>query len=388
MHPSSLAISLLRIKEEQNPQSRKFNLLCSMEVSKQKTIVLTGAAGFIGSAMAAYLNELGYHQLVLVDDFGAEAKRPNWEGKEYTQLVERQSLELWLKEWGGEVDYVIHLGARTDTTEFDYAIHQALNVEYSQMLWTFCTRQGIPYIYASSAATYGAGELGYHDDHEKPFLLQPLNPYGVSKNEFDKWAIEQVEGLREDILEDDGWVRTDGSHTTEPAGGPPFWAGLKFFNVYGPNEYHKGRMASVIWHSFLQIKDTGKVKLFRSHRPDYADGQQLRDFVYVKDVVQVIAWMMEQTTHHPQAIASGLYNLGTGQARSFFDLASATFSGMGLQPHIEFIDMPLDIRDKYQYFTEANMAKLRAAGYTRPFYSLEAGVQEYVQQYLLPGAYL
>lgn len=354
-------------------------------MEKNANIILTGAAGFIGSAMAAHLNELGYHNLVLVDDFGTEAKRPNWETKNYAHVVERQSLEQWLQDWGHEVDYVIHLGARTDTTEFDYAIHQELNVEYSQMLWRFCTEKQIPLIYASSAATYGSGELGYDDSHELSFLLKPLNPYGVSKNEFDKWALEQAGDVRADTLDEDGWVRDDGDHTP-PAGGqegaaPPFWAGLKFFNVYGPNEYHKGRMASVIWHSFNQVKATGQVKLFRSHRPDYKDGQQLRDFVYVKDVVKVIAYLMENSNLPPRggieggsnskfqipkaesqisnfefqiesSINSGLYNLGTGQARSFYDLAAATFRGMDLEPNIVFIDMPEDIRDKYQYFTE------------------------------------
>ena len=261
-----------------------------MDIYSTQYIILTGAAGFIGSAMAAFLNEKGYNNLVLVDDFGTEAKRPNWESKNYAHVVERQSLEEWLKDWGDEVGYVIHLGARTDTTEFDYAIHQALNVEYSQMLWRFCTGQQIPLIYASSAATYGSGELGYDDTHELPFLLKPLNPYGISKNEFDKWALEQTGDVREDTLDEDGWIRDDGDHTP-PVGGlggtPPFWAGLKFFNVYGPNEYHKARMASVIWHSFNQIKATGQVKLFKSHRPDFEDGHQLRDFVYVKDVVKV-----------------------------------------------------------------------------------------------------
>jgi ADP-L-glycero-D-manno-heptose 6-epimerase len=360
-------------------------------------IILTGAAGFIGSAMAAYLNEQGYNNLVLVDDFGAEKKRPNWERKNYAHVVERQSLENWLQDWGNEVGYVIHLGARTDTTEFDYSIHQALNVEYSQMLWRFCTARNIPYIYASSAATYGAGELGYVDDHEKPFLLKPLNPYGVSKNEFDKWAIEQAGDIRQDTLDEDGWVRDDADHTP-PAGGqggaPPFWAGLKFFNVYGPNEYHKGRMASVIWHSFNQINATGLVKLFKSHRPDFEDGQQLRDFVYVKDVVKVIFWMFENSKGENSKFQkewkqfSGLYNLGTGQARSFYDLAFSTFKGMDKKPYIEFIDMPEDIRDKYQYFTEANMSKLRQAGYDAPFSSLEEGVDDYVRHYLRVGKYM
>ena len=365
--------------------------------------MLTGAAGFIGSVVAGYLNNAGCSNLILVDDFGTEAKRPNWEGKHYAHVVERQSLEDWLQDWGQEVDVVVHLGARTDTTEFDYAIHQALNVEYSQMLWRFCTARQIPFIYASSAATYGAGHLGYNDDHELPFVLQPLNPYGISKNEFDKWAIEQVDGLRNDILDDDGWVRPEGEHTPEPVGGPPFWAGLKFFNVYGPNEYHKGRMASVIWHAFNQIHATGRVKLFRSHHPNFKDGEQLRDFVYVMDVAKVIFWFLgtifsekEETQgpieHLPSTLSqalppSGLYNLGTGQARSFFDLAAATFWGMGMETSVDFIDMPEDIREKYQYFTEANMQKLRQAGYTEPFFTLEAGVQDYVSQYLTPNAY-
>ncbi len=378
-----------------------------MDSNTQATIILTGAAGFIGSAMAAHLNELGYHNLILVDDFGTESKRANWEGKQYSHVVERQSLETWLQDWGTEVDYVIHLGARTDTTEFDYAIHQELNVEYSQMLWRFCTKSNIPFIYASSAATYGAGDLGYADDHEKPFLLQPLNAYGISKNEFDKWAIEQSGDVREDTLDEDGWVRDDEEHTP-PAGvkmgAPPFWAGLKFFNVYGPNEYHKGRMASVIWHSFNQIKSTGQVKLFKSHRPDFEDGQQLRDFVYVKDVVKVISFLMENSkkensksenskeSNSKFQIASsnysGLYNLGTGHARSFYDLAAATFRGMDLEPNIVFIDMPEDIRDKYQYFTEAQMDKLRSAGYQEPFTSLEDGVGDYVRKYLQQGNFM
>lgn len=362
--------------------------------SKTPTILLTGAAGFIGSVMAGYLNSLGYNNLILVDDFGREDKRKNWEGKNYLEIVERYNLEDWLKAHNPSIDCVIHLGARTDTTEFNYEIHEELNVQYSQMLWKYCTANCVPLIYASSAATYGGGELGYDDNHELSFLLKPLNPYGVSKNEFDKWAIEQAEGLREDIQDEDGWVRSDGSHTPNPCGAPPFWAGLKFFNVYGPNEYHKGRMASVIWHSFNQIKKDGVVKLFRSHRPDFEDGQQLRDFIYVKDVVKVIAWMLEKTTDHRQqttgekpyggqwSVLSGLYNLGTGKARSFYDLAAATFRGLDLEPNIVFIDMPEDIRDKYQYFTEANMQKLKDAGYAEAFTSLESGVDDYVRNYL------
>ena len=321
-------------------------------------IIVTGAAGFIGSRMVQYLNTLEHRNLVLVDDFGVEAKRKNWEQKGYAHLVERYNLFEWLSLHEPVIECVIHLGARTDTTEFDYAIHEELNLTYSKSVWNFCTEKQIPLIYASSAATYGAGELGYNDDHAIVSQLQPLNPYGISKNEFDKWALQQTDT-------------------------PPCWAGLKFFNVYGPNEYHKGRMASVIWHAFNQIKNEGYVKLFKSHRSDFNDGEQLRDFVYVKDVVEVIEWMYQTMVHGRWSIEkNGLYNLGTGKARTFIDLVKATFGGLDKEPVIQFIDMPEDIRDKYQYFTEANMQKLRSIGYTAPFSSLEAGVDDYVRNYL------
>lgn len=319
-------------------------------------IIVTGAAGFIGSCMVQYLNEQGYTNLVLVDHFGVEEKRKNWERKSYAHIVERYNLFDWLQLHEPKIDFIIHLGARTDTTEFDYAIHQELNVEYSQNIWNYCTQYNVPLIYASSAATYGAGEFGYNDDHKIVEQLKPLNPYGISKNEFDKWALQQTAT-------------------------PPFWAGLKFFNVYGPNEYHKARMASVIFHSFNQINKDGVVKLFKSHRPDFKDGEQLRDFVYVKDVVKVIDWMMNQMWSK-QWSRNGLYNLGTGKARSFYDLASSTFHGVNKEPNIVFIDMPANIRDKYQYFTEANMQKLYNAGYHDSFYSLEDGVDDYVRNYL------
>jgi len=341
--------------------------------SKLQTIIVTGAAGFIGSCMVEYLNEQGYENLYLVDDFGVEAKRKNWESKKFIQIVERHNLLDWLTEKAPKIDVVIHLGARTDTTEFDYEVHRELNYNYSIDVWNYCTANDVPLVYASSAATYGDGALGYNDNHEVVEQLQPLNPYGVSKNEFDKWALQQAQSG--DMC-------------------PPFWAGLKFFNVYGPNEYHKGRMASVIWHSFNQIKKDGVVKLFKSHRPDFKDGQQLRDFVYVKDVVKVIYWMIEETinvnrksivntlTNNDSRLTSGLYNLGTGTARSFDDLVKSTFAGLDLESNIQYIDMPLDIRDKYQYFTEANMQKLKDAGYTEEFYSLEEGVNDYVRHYL------
>lgn len=320
-------------------------------------IIVTGAAGFIGSCMVQFLNDNGYDNLLLVDAFEPEQKKQNWQNKKFVASVERSKLFQWLENNKPGIDFIFHLGARTDTTEFDYSIHQALNVDYSINIWKYCAANNVPLVYASSAATYGAGELGYNDDHELVNQLNPLNPYGVSKNEFDKWVLNEIKT----------------GNTC-----PPFWAGLKFFNVYGPNEYHKGRMASVIWHSFNQIKNTGQVKLFRSHRPDFKDGQQLRDFVYVKDVVKVMYFLMKNTATVPSAI----YNLGTGQARSFYDLALATFKGLGKEPDIIFIDMPEDIRDKYQYFTEANMSKLRNAGYTEDFYSLEDGVIDYVSNYL------
>ena len=325
------------------------------------TIIVTGAAGFIGSCMAGYLNAAGYHHLILVDDFGVEAKRKNWEGKIYDHIVERASLFEWLTRTETKIDACIHLGARTDTTEFDYAVHEALNLEYSKQIWQYCTSKNIPLIYASSAATYGAGENGYNDAHETVAALKPLNPYGVSKNEFDKWALAQKEA-------------------------PASWTGLKFFNVYGPGEYHKGRMASVIFHAFNQIKQTGKVQLFKSHKPEFKDGEQLRDFIYVKDVVAVIGWMLETMLQNNwMSVNDGLYNLGTGEARSFIDLVRATFAGLEMEPNIHFIDMPLDIRDTYQYFTEASMEKLKAAGYNAGFTSLEDGVLDYVANYLQKG---
>jgi ADP-L-glycero-D-manno-heptose 6-epimerase len=325
-------------------------------------IVVTGAAGFIGSVLAGWLNQQGYRDLILVDAFDREDKAPNLEGKAFSLRVEREELFDWLARERPVVRGFYHIGARTDTTEFDYSVHEHLNVEYSKKVWRYCSQEGIPLVYASSAATYGAGELGYDDRHDIVDELKPLNAYGVSKNEFDKWALHQ-------------WA-SGGSDQ------PPFWAGLKFFNVYGPNEYHKGRMASVIFHSLNQIRKDGVVRLFKSHRPDFSDGQQLRDFIYVKDVIKVCYWLMQ---YQP---ASGIYNLGTGEARSFEDLVKATFGGLDMQANIRYIDMPEDIRDKYQYFTQANMGKLRAAGYTDPFYSLEEGVDDYVRNYLAKAAYL
>ena len=319
-------------------------------------IIVTGAAGFIGSCLVSRLNAEGLEDLILVDDFSDEKKNRNLERKHYKQRIHRDEFISWFAEHAKSVEAVFHIGARTDTTEFDKAIFDKLNVNYSKDIWKICTAHNIPLIYASSAATYGLGESGYEDNHAVVSKLKPLNPYGESKNEFDKWVLAQQKT-------------------------PSHWYGLKFFNVYGPNEYHKSRMASVIFHAFNQINANGGMKLFRSHNPDYKDGEQLRDFIYVKDVIEVCVFLYK---NHP---ASGLYNLGTGKARSFLDLAKGTFKAMGKEENISFIDTPIDIRDKYQYFTEANMAKLKAAGYKKEFYSLEDGILDYVQNYLSKEAY-
>jgi len=319
-------------------------------------IVITGSAGFIASYLAGFLNQLGFTRLYLVDDFSAAGKDPNTASKSFIKKIDREAFPEWLAAHHAEIQNVFHLGARTDTTEMDYAVHKKLNLDYSITVWQLCTQYNIPLVYASSAATYGNGEQGYTDSHEIVSQLHPLNPYGQSKNDFDIWALAQ-------------------------ANTPPFWAGLKFFNVYGPNEYHKGRMASVIFHAYNQIKNNGSVKLFRSHNPGYKDGEQIRDFIYVKDVVNICYWLMHQQP------ASGLYNVGTGKARTFNDLVRAIFTTLNLPENIIYVDTPLDIRDKYQYFTEADMHKLLGAGYNIPFYSLEAGVKEYVEQYLVPGRY-
>ncbi|PBQ32276.1 ADP-glyceromanno-heptose 6-epimerase [Sphingobacteriaceae bacterium] len=320
-------------------------------------VVITGSAGFIGSCLVSKFNSEGITDLILVDDFSKTEKDKNSVEKKFQQKIERSEFIEWLKKNSDKVESVIHIGARTDTTEFDVELFNELNLNYTKSLWTICTENNIPFIYASSAATYGLGEQGYKDDETKIPLLKPLNPYGDSKNDFDKWAIIQTKT-------------------------PPHWQGLKFFNVYGPNEYHKGRMASVIFHSFHQINATGKVKLFRSHNPNYTDGGQLRDFVYVKDVVNVIWFLFK---NKPK---SGIYNLGSGKARTFLDLAKSTFKALGKEENIEFIDTPVDIRDKYQYFTEADMNKLIAVGYSKPFTSLEEGVEDYVKNYLVKETYL
>src|SRR5690554_2881516 len=319
-------------------------------------IVVTGAAGFIGSGLVGKLNDMGIKRIIIVDDFSND-KEHNLVGKKYAQRIDRADFIEWFKTHGDEVKFIFHIGARTDTTEFNKEVFDRLNLNYSKDVWRYATQYAIPLVYASSAATYGLGENGYEDNHKIVEKLQPLNPYGDSKNDFDKWVLKQ--------------------HIK-----PPFWAGLKFFNVYGPNEYHKGRMASVVFHAYRQILRTGKMNLFRSHNEKYGDGEQKRDFIYVKDVHNICIFLMESKPE------SGLYNVGSGIARTFKDLTVNTFRAMNREVEIGYIDTPADIRENYQYFTEAKMNKLISAGYTQGFHTLEQGVKDYVENYLMDKKYL
>lgn len=319
-------------------------------------IVVTGAAGFIGSCLISKLNQENFNAIIAVDKFDNPEKNKNLQGKKIQEKVDRDEFEIWLDQNQHEVEFIFHLGARTDTTEFDRDLLDKLNTSYTKMVWKKCIDYQIPLVYASSAATYGIGDHGYEDNEEVIFDLKPLNPYGDSKNDFDKWAVQQDKK-------------------------PFFWAGLKFFNVYGPNEYHKGRMASVVYHAFNQIKNTGGMKLFRSHNPDFKHGEQKRDFIYIDDVTNICYWLM----HHRKN--SGLYNVGSGEARTFLDLVKAVFFALNTSEKISFIDTPEDIRDKYQYFTEANMSKLKRIGYNKEFYDLEKGVEKYVRNFLENSRY-
>jgi ADP-L-glycero-D-manno-heptose 6-epimerase len=314
-------------------------------------IVVTGAAGFIGSNVVAALNARGRPDIVAVDSFRHTAKDTRYlHALRIHGTVDKDHLGRWLDEEGATVEAIIHQGACSDTTlrDRDYVI--AVNTDYTRMLWQWCTRAGKPFVYASSAATYGDGLQGY-DDRADPRTLKPLNLYGESKQLFDLWALEQ-------------------GHT------PPRWAGLKYFNVYGPREAHKGRMASVAFHAYQQIRESGRVTLFQSYKKEYADGGQRRDFVYVGDAVEATLHLLE-TPVSAQA-PNGLYNVGTGQARTFADLARAVFAALGRDPVIEYIPMPEDLRDRYQYFTQARIDKLRRSGFTRPFRPIEEGVRNYV----------
>ncbi len=317
--------------------------------------IVTGGAGFIGSAMVWKLNQMGVDDILVVDNLSETDKWKNLVGLRYADYLHRDQFRKYLLE--GDDPFgtkaVFHMGACSSTTERDADFLMENNYRYSQLVARFCVGCGARLVNASSAATYGDGEHGFSDDHELTQKLRPLNMYGYSKQLFDLWALDA--GIMDRI------------------------ASLKFFNVYGPNEYHKDDMMSVICKAHRQIGDTGKLKLFRSYRPEYEDGGQKRDFVYVKDCVNIMWWLAE----NPQA--SGIFNVGTGFARTWNDLARAVFAAMGLNPDIEYIDMPESIRDKYQYFTQADMTKLGQAGYDAPMTSLEEGAADYVQHYLATG---
>ena len=319
-------------------------------------IIITGALGFIGSCLIQFLNDKGINNIAIVDDFSFISKVKNIENKIYSEKIEREVFINWLKSCSEKIEILFHIGARTDTTEKDYSIFEILNLNFSKELWNVCSQKSIPLIYASSAATYGLGEFGYTEDYDLIPKLKPLNPYAVSKNEFDKWVLKQKTS-------------------------PPNWYGLKFFNVYGPNEYHKSRMASVVYQAFNQIRTYGKMRLFKSHVNNVKDGEQKRDFIYVLDVCKVCYFLYQNKPEN------GIYNLGSGIARSFFDLTLCTFKAMNLKLELEFIDTPNDIRNSYQYFTEANMEKLISSGYKDGFTTIEDGISDYVQNFLSSNNY-
>jgi ADP-L-glycero-D-manno-heptose 6-epimerase len=313
-------------------------------------IIVTGGAGFIGSCVVRSLNEAGRSDIVIVDNISETDKWMNMRNKKYIKYVHKSRFLEELPTYEN-VEAIVHMGAQSSTTERDFDYLWENNFEYTKALWNYCAEKHISFIYASSAATYGDGSLGFNDRMDIDKLL-PLNGYGYSKQLFDLWVKHQAKSF------------------------PAQYCGLKFFNVYGPNEYFKGSMASMVFHGFNQIKESGKVKLFKSCNPNYADGGQLRDFVYVKDICKVIMWLL--VNKH----VSGLFNVGTGRAQSFAELAEATFHALNLEPNIEYIDMPEKLRGKYQYYTKAEMSKLYDAGYPYHFADVENGVRDYVQSHL------
>lgn len=321
-------------------------------------IVVTGGAGFIGSAFVWKLNEEGIHDILVADEFGTSTKWRNLAKRRITTAIHKDQLIDWLKTKSrpAAIQAIVHMGACSTTTEKDVDFLIRNNFNYSVDLFEFAAKEKIPFIYASSAATYGLGEHGYSDDPQLIHKLRPINPYGYSKALFDQWVLKQREK-------------------------PPFWAGLKFFNVYGPQEYHKGGQASVVFHAYPQIRDKGSLKLFKSYKEGIAHGDQRRDFVWIKDVLDVLLHFMRA----PESAQSGIYNVGSGEARSFADLGRAVFSAMGkMPPKFDWIEMPEDLKNQYQYFTEANLMRLReVGGYQKAMTSLEDGVHEYVTRYLM-----
>ena len=316
-------------------------------------IIITGGAGFIGSAMLLELNGKGEENIIIVDDLGSTTteKWRNLSGLDFTDFIPKDLFpDLLERNALKGISAIIHMGANSSTTETDADHLLTNNFGYSQKIAAFSLAHDLRLIYASSTATFGDGSNGYSDDIKGLNALRPLNMYGYSKQLFDRWALK--------------------NHILDNA------AGLKFFNVYGPNEYHKGDMSSVVYKAYHQILEKGSLSLFKSHRADYLDGEQLRDFIYVKDCTRIMAWLLENPS------VAGIFNVGTGTARSFKDLAMATFSALGREPALNYIPMPETLRDKYQYYTCADMKKLRSAGFSDAFTSIEAGVKEYVQHYL------
>ncbi len=312
--------------------------------------ILTGGAGFIGSCVLRALNDRGIDDVIVVDNIGSTEKWKNIVGKKYREYVNKGELFTRIEGYKN-VECVIHMGAQSSTTEKNFDYLWSNNFEYTKKLWNYCASKDIPFIYASSAATYGDGANGF-DDLGNIDNLIPLNGYGYSKQLFDLWVKHQANVF------------------------PKQYVGLKFFNVYGPNEYYKGSMASMVYHGFNQIKESGAIRLFKSQNPEFKDGGQLRDFVYVKDICQVIMWLLD----HPNI--NGLFNVGTGKAQSFEELAKALFEAMNLEPNIEYIDMPITLAGKYQYYTQANMSHLIESGYTAAFRDVKSGVLDYVVNYL------
>lgn len=317
-------------------------------------IIVTGGAGFIGSTVVSYLNEMGRDDIIIVDNLGKSDKWKNLVGKRYFEYIHKEDfIDNISNNNLPHIDAIIHMGACSSTTEVDAEYLYQNNIQYTRILMDWAVGNKVRFIYASSAATYGDGSLGYSDKHEDINNYKPLNMYGYSKQFVDEIALRM--GLTDSVCS------------------------LRFFNVYGPNEYHKGSMTSVVFNSFNQIQETGKVQLFRSYKEDYADGEQKRDFVYVKDVAKIIWWLLK----NPEI--NGIYNIGTGQARSWNDLARSVFKALNLDPKIEYIDMPEHLQGKYQYFTQADNDKIMNAGWTGAFTSLEDGVEDYVQNYLVKG---
>lgn len=320
-------------------------------------IIVTGGAGFIGSSLLWGLNQEGVKDIVVVDLFDEVSKWKNLVKKSLRQVVHRDHFHSWLRQGKKEIECIFHLGACSSTTEMNMDYLLSNNFQYSADIFRFCAENGVPLIYASSAATYGMGERGFSDEPSTLPFLQPINPYGFSKQLFDSWVLQEKEK-------------------------PPFWCGLKFFNVYGPNEYHKGSMKSVVAKAYPQIQESGVLKLFKSYREAFAHGEQKRDFIYVKDTVAVMLHLLSRY-RNGAACQSGIYNLGTGEARSFADLGRAVFAAMGREANLEWIEMPHEIRNQYQYYTAADMTRFREfLNYKQPFTSLEDGVRDYVQNYL------